>query len=293
MVAITNTAPTLKNKSEIGAHLIRVGSLKDEVTAAPIMFAKEYQSELEALAFRVKKSKSKRDTLLEFFMDNTTGTTFRHRYESLKKMGDTKSKEQYEEQDAMLRQQNAATTLLGRACDVALGVKALREIAKCKVQIEKVPNQKIFVCYVSHDMEGDRDYAVFNSTQLQGAAEAIFSADMTMQQIKKACQTSGRGAAEEKGGIDKVAVKDLPQAIKALDTTVAGLEKTGTNSEALGLLWARLDATLSLEEKNKARAAFNAEAAVEIAKDVKAKQAIQSALKGDTANAVKNAKKSA
>jgi len=277
MTAIVNTTNAIKNtKSDIGTVLIGIGEQKDQVTAAPIMLANQYKHELEQLAFRVKKSKSKRETLLDFFMSSTDGTTFRARYEKLKKLGDTKTKEQYEEQDAMLRQQNAACTLLGRACDVALGVKALRDVAKCKVLIERVPNQKIYVCYVSHDMEGDRDHATFNSTQLQGAAEALMSPDMTIQQLKKAC-VGGRSAAEEKGGIDKVAVKDLPQVLKAVDTTIAGLEKTGSNSDALGLLWARLDATLSLEEKNKARATFNAEAAKEAVADVRAKQAIENA----------------
>lgn len=272
MTIVTNSEVTLKNKSDIGTVLIGIGEQKAQVTAAPIMLAKQYQGELEALAFRVKKSKSKRETLLEFFMSNTTGTTFRARYEKLKKLGDTKTKEQYEEQDTMLGQQNNACTLLGRACDVALGVKALREVAKCKVLIEKVPNQKVYVCYVSHDMEGDRDHTTFNSTQLQGAAEATFSADMTIQQLKKQC-ISGRSAAEEKGGIDKVATKDIAKVSNALDTSIAGLEKLGTNAEALGLLWARLDASLSLEEKNKARATFNAEAAKEAVVAAKVKQA--------------------
>ena len=282
MVTITNKANAVKNTSDIGDQLLRVGGLKDEVTAAPIMFAKQYEAELIALAFKVKKSKSARETLLEFFHATTAQSGFATRYEKLKKLGDTKTKEQFEEQAAMLRQQNAATTLLGRACDVATGIKALREIAKCKVLIERVPNQKIFVCYVSHDMEGDRDHATFSSTQLQGAAEATFSADMTIQQIKKACNNVGRAgsANDDKGGITKVPTKEIDKVSAALDTTLAGLEKLGSHADQLGLLWARLDASLSLEEKNKARAAFNAEAAKEAVEDVRAKQAIQNAMKG-------------
>lgn len=285
MTKTVNTAAK-SNASSIGANVVMLVRKGDEVKTGPVFLAHAHGAELtelaaKALAADVVKNNETRQTLLDFFYASPEGGIARDRFNALKAM-DHKTKEQDAEQATLHRQNNAAVTLLDRACRTAQGVNVLRAIG-CQVLIERLNGQQSYVCYVNRNIEGDRDNMRITAQQLQtlsGIKSVIELEKLGMAGILTAASSAKKGAAnEDKGNAEAIAPRQLPDVMAKLDTSLAGVEAIGGKTkEQAHLLWARLDSLMSAEEKAKAREAFYKLGVEEERKDVVAKVKLEKAV---------------
>jgi hypothetical protein len=290
MTQVTMTAPK-RNVSNIGADVLHLASIKGELNTGPIMLAHTYASELTGLIDKVKggDDDSIRSLMLEYWHATPEGEQHSKRYEQLKALGKLKTTEQKAEQATMLNQQNAVYQMLIRAVKTCEGVNILRQSGR-DVTITRVANtQNTFACYVYRTATGEGEWINFSATQLQHVASATFDDSTLVSDIRIACQSGKKGAANANKGAngERIAPSKLGDAAIQIDTSLAAIVddngKIVAGPKALSglhLLWARLDALMSEVEKQKARETFNAEAAKQSADDVKAEKAVRRAMKG-------------
>jgi hypothetical protein len=253
-----------------------------------------YVSELEALSAKldfngslaVEKQDSVRSILLDYWKASPEGNVFMTAHAGLAGI-----KEKTEQQKAAFEQStkslNMVNTMLQRAVDTYRGVSALRKQGFA-VTIAKVQNSNTFACYVKR---GDEFELVrFNAAQLRNVSGAKIEAKTSTADVRESLSTAKSGAANDKkgGSGERFSPSELPNAVTRIDTSVAAIIKPDGKgiaagpkaTEALHLLWARLDAMMSDSDKAAARKAFAAEGVKAKAEDAKAEASIKRALRG-------------
>src|SRR5262245_11110016 len=280
------------NASTFGRDFYDFAMLQGEFKTGPLGLVKDHYTELCGLAAqcltaaaKVADLQAKGDTegaakvptgraiRLGHWYDSPRGQLFKKEYDLLNSTK-KRSVNQQRRFKTMQDEQRAMNINLERVVDTAIGVERLRAQG-INVDISQLPKTNRYVC----DVYGiGEKKAQWSATKLQDFAawctdeklgkittEEAISAEMKAS----AAQSNREGSAGEEhtANGDSVDVKQLANAITSLDTSIAkhenakgdGVKGGKPANAALHMLWARLDAMMSDDDKEIARKAYAGE----------------------------------
>lgn len=308
MVQVTNEAkrtgkiwkeePAAKpNYTSIGADLIMTAVKKQEAKTGQLFIVATHGNELGALAIKLKAATSDesiRGICTEYVNATPEGSAYVKRQQELVALGKLKTKKQRSEMEMINTLLSASSILLQRSCDCWLGLKRLID-AECKYQFDRVTGptgSNVYTLYIWRDLPDQREWLTLNAKQLANAASATFKQDTPPADIRIACneETQKQGKANEvkaKGNGEALPAKSLSAAFVDIDASLVRYDKdNGTLSAGpnathqMHMVWARIDAMMTAEQKQKARKAFAAEADKQAKKAADTKRKVEALKKG-------------
>jgi hypothetical protein len=268
------------NVTSFGADILHYAGLKGEADSGPLFFALAHKRELSELKHKLdqaeKSGEKLRPIVLDYFKATPEGEELDKEYASLLAVKQ-KTPDQVVKQQTILELFNQVNIQTLRNIETLSGVKMLEALGR-SVNITRIQGSNKYACYVLNNAKNDDGTMIefihvpFTATQLRRLPQLAIgtvNSGMATADIRKATDSLKSGAAnKDKGNVDAIARGDIGKVAKQLETSIAGTVIDGklegvsaaTRNDVM-LLWAHLDATLSDEEKNKARAAFAKDAA--------------------------------
>ena len=269
------------NASSFGADMLHYASLKGEADSGPLFFALAHKAELGELKHKLdhaeKNGEKLRPVVLDYFKATPQGEELDKEYAGLLAVKQ-KTPDQVVRQQTILELFNQVNIQTLRNIETLSGINKLNALDRT-VNIQRIQGSNKYACYVISAQKNDDGtmkefiHVPFTATQLRRLAAMDMSKDlsasMATTDIRKATDSLKSGAAnKDKGSEQAIPRADIGKVAKQLETSISGTVIDGklegvsaaTRNDVM-LLWAHLDATLSEEEKSKARAAFAKDAA--------------------------------
>lgn len=263
---------TKSNDSGLVADILRFMDMEGQVSTSALYVCLTHPDEMAPLLSRVVAVKQQgeekiRKVMTEYWQATQSGSDLLAKHAALKAIPIKQRTQAQKEQFKLLQlSTNNMSIKLQRAVFTYEGVDALRGNGR-SVMIAKVPGSKSYTCYVKADSEFE--YVRFTAEQLRLVTAVDFTAATLTTDILAGCTSSGKkNTPNEDKGANGEALQgaEIAKAVTALDTTIAKhtdgegkLAMSAANKEALHLLWARCERTMTKEEKKKALAKYDAE----------------------------------
>lgn len=269
-----STTNSISNVSKFGAVVLQLAVAAGKVKTGPLCLAAQFRGELLSLSTKpLAEGTSARSAMLAYWHEATPeGAKHEVEYNKLVALKDTKTKTQAERQAAMLAENNAVVSCMTRAVDVCRGIVKL-EAVDCRVTLEDVGKGK-YSAFVRRNVDGaDGESIPFTMKHLIGAAGGAFSKTTSVLNIRKACSSAKLDTPNgDKGSNgERIAPSKIASAVENLDTSLAAYFEDATGKFAVGknarkalrAFWARIDSTMTDEERATARAEFAADGAAD------------------------------
>lgn len=243
---------------------------KEDFEFGPLLLIKNYEQDIDALLSKVRAAAGSKDI--------TTASIIREYFAAASPEGEklledranlaeqkVKSPSQRQQYITLTKRLRAVEAMLLRTVQAFEGITALRSTS-FSVHIENVRKSNALACYVTG--KNERIPVAFTIKSLMKLVDCTFSADTAADDVLDLTRSNKQGAAnkENKANGERIAPAKLGEAVRNIDTSIAAVTSdngklvigNGAKSQLL-LLWARLDATLTDDDKMKARAEFNGE----------------------------------
>jgi hypothetical protein len=263
----------ITNASAYTKTLLSIIDAKDKSDTGAFTMIGKHAEDVAELFKRVDHAKGFKETsvrgvLLEHFFSDPTAAKIGDRYNTLVEMKSGVSSIQRLEKAQLKRKMNNVVMMLTRLCDVHAAITRI-ENAGFTVQFRGVPNSAATVCRIRG--KDDEDFAPFSVTQVLRLVNASLDNLTSYAQLQDKAKTARQGTANKQanGAEETIAASNVAKVAASLDNAIAGLtfDKDGGLSpgarDKMLRLWAHMDALLTDEQKAKARAEFDADAAPE------------------------------
>lgn len=264
------------NDSGVVADLLRFMDMEGQVQTSALYICLAHAEEMAALLAKLNLVKSQgedsiRQIMTDYWQGTKSGDELLTKHAALKAIPAKQRTQVQREQFKLLQLSvNNMSIKLQRAVFTMEGVSILRANDR-SVKIGKVPGTKAYACYVIGN--GEFEMVRFTAEQLRLVSGASFTKETATTDILASLTSSNKKDTpnDEKGANGTALVgADIGKAVASLDTTVAKLTSddgklamSEANIDAVGMLWARCERTLTKAQKAKYLAKYDAEGTAE------------------------------